>query len=61
MRKRKKIDSSKVILASIIVFITVILFLSLPALFNYSNMQSAIEKKFSLESKNKNFFLKKKN
>ena len=51
MRKRKKIDSSKVILASIIVFITVILFLSLPALFNYSSMQSAIEKKFSLEFK----------
>ncbi len=51
MRKRKKIDSSKIILSSIIVFFTVILFLSLPVLFNYNNLQNIIEKKFYLEFK----------
>ena len=51
MRKRKKIDSSKVILTSIIVFITVILFLSLPALFNYNSIQNVIEKKVYSEFK----------
>lgn len=51
MRKRKKIDSSKIILSSIIVFFTVILFLSLPVLFNYNNLQNIIEKKFYTEFK----------
>ena len=51
MRKRKKIDSSKIILSSIIVFFTVILFLSLPVLFNYNNLQNKIEKKFYSEFK----------
>ncbi len=51
MRKRKKIDSSKVILASIIVFFTVILFLSLPVLFNYNSIQNVIEKKVYSEFK----------
>ena len=51
MRKRKKIDSSKIILSSIIVFFTVILFLSLPILFKYNNLQNIIEKKFYLEFK----------
>ena len=51
MRKRKKIDSSKIILSSIIVFFTVILFLSLPVLFNYNNLQNIIEKKFYSEFK----------
>ncbi len=51
MRKRKKIDSSKIILSSIIVFFTVILFLSLPILFNYNNLQNKIEKKFYSEFK----------
>ena len=51
MRKRKKIDSSKIILPSIIVFFTVILFLSLPVLFNYNNLQNIIEKKFYSEFK----------
>ena len=51
MRKRKKIDSSKIILPSIIVFFTVILFLSLPVLFNYNNLQNKIEKKFYSEFK----------
>ncbi len=46
MWKRKKIDSSKVILASIIVFFTAVLFLSIPVLFNYNSIQSLIEKKF---------------
>ncbi len=51
MRKRKKIDSSKIILPSIIVFFTVILFLSLPILFKYNNLQNIIEKKFYTEFK----------
>ena len=51
MRKRKKIDSSKVILTSIIVFITVILFLSVPALFNYNSIHNLIEKKVYSEFK----------
>ena len=51
MRKRKKIDSSKIILSSIIVFFTVILFLSLPVLFKYNNLQNIIEKKFYSEFK----------
>jgi len=51
MRKRKKIDSSKIILSSIIVFFTVILFLSLPILFKYNNLQNIIEKKFYTEFK----------
>jgi len=51
MRKRKKIDSSKIILPSIIVFFTVILFLSLPVLYNYSSIQNIIEKKFYSEFK----------
>ena len=51
MRKRKKIDSSKIILPSIIVFFTIILFLSLPVLFNYNNLQNIIEKKFYSEFK----------
>tara|TARA_B100002051_G_scaffold266526_1_gene293796 strand:+ start:77 stop:1444 length:1368 start_codon:yes stop_codon:yes gene_type:complete len=51
MRKRKKIDSSKVILTSIIVFFTVILFLSLPVLFNYNSIQNVIEKKVYSEFK----------
>ena len=51
MRKRKKIDSSKIILPSIIVFFTIILFLSLPVLFNYNNLQNKIEKKFYSEFK----------
>ena len=51
MSKRKKIDTSKVILTSIIVFFTIILFLSLPVLFNYNSMQNIIEKKFYSEFK----------
>ena len=51
MRKRKKIDSSKIILSSIIVFFTVILFLLLPILFKYNNLQNIIEKKFYTEFK----------
>ena len=51
MSKRKKIDTSKVILASIIVFFTLILFLSLPVLFNYNSMKNEIEKKFYSEFK----------
>jgi len=51
MRKRKKINSSKVILTSILVFFTVILFLSLPVLFNYNSIQNQIEKKVYSEFK----------
>ena len=46
MRKRKKIDSSTIVLSSIIVIFTIIIFLSLPVLFNYKSLQSEIEKKF---------------
>ena len=46
MRKRKKIDSSTIVLSSIIVIFTIIVFLSLPVLFNYKSLQSEIEKKF---------------
>ena len=51
MRKRKKIDSSKIILSSIIVFFTVILFLSIPVLFNYNSIKNIIEKKIASEFK----------
>ena len=51
MRKRKKKNSSKFILPSIIVFFTVILFLSLPVLLKYKSIQNVIEKKISSEFK----------
>ena len=46
MWKIKNINSPKVVLSSIVVFFTAILFLSIPVLFNYNSMQSLIEKKF---------------
>ena len=51
MSKTKKNNSSKFILSSIIVFFTIILFLSLPVLFNYNSIQNVIEKKVSSEFK----------
>ena len=51
MRKRKKINPSTIILVSIIVFFTVILFLSIPVLFNYNSIQNLIEKKIYSEFK----------
>ena len=46
MRKRKKIDSPTIVLSSIIVVFTIIIFLSLPVLFNYKSIQNEIENKF---------------
>ena len=46
MRKRKKIDSSTIVLSSVIVVFTIIIFLSLPVLFNYKSIENIIEKKF---------------
>ncbi len=46
MRKRKKIDSSTIVLSSIIVVFTIIIFLSLPVFFNYKSIQNEIENKF---------------
>ena len=46
MRKRKKIDSPTIILSSIIVVFTIIIFLSLPVFFNYKSIQNEIENKF---------------
>ena len=46
MRKRKKIDSPTIILSSIIVVFTIIVFLSLPVFFNYKSIQNEIENKF---------------
>tara|TARA_B100001939_G_scaffold311362_1_gene293863 strand:- start:3289 stop:4656 length:1368 start_codon:yes stop_codon:yes gene_type:complete len=51
MRKRKKIDSSTIVLSSIIVIFTIIVFLSLPVLFNYKSLQSEIETKFNKDFK----------
>ena len=51
MWKRKKIGSPRVVLASIVVFFTIILFLSLPVLFNFNSIQNIIEKKFYSEFK----------
>ncbi len=51
MRKRKKIDSSTIVLSSIIVVFTIIIFLSLPVLFNYKSIQNEIENKFFSEFK----------
>ena len=51
MRKRKKIDSSTIVLSSIIVVFTIIVFLSLPVLFNYKSLQSEIETKFNKDFK----------
>ena len=46
MRKRKKIDSSTIVLSSVIVVFTIIIFLSLPVFFNYKSIQNEIENKF---------------
>ncbi len=51
MRKRKKIDSSTIILSSIIVIFTIIIFLSIPVFFNYKSIQNEIEDKFFLDFK----------
>jgi hypothetical protein len=51
MRKRKKINSSTIILSSIVLFFTAILFLSIPVLFNYNSIQNLIEKKIYSEFK----------
>ena len=51
MSKRKNNNFSKFILSSIIVFFSVILFLSLPVLFNYNSIQNVIEKKIFSEFK----------
>ena len=51
MWKRKKINSSKVVLTSVTVFFTAILFLSLPVLLKYKSIQNKIEKKISSEFK----------
>ena len=51
MSKRKKIDSSIIVLPSILIFFTTILILSLPVLLNYNSIQNIIEKKVSSEFK----------
>ncbi len=51
MSKRKKIDLSRIVLPSIIIFFTTILILSLPVLLNYNSIQNIIEKKVSSELK----------
>jgi len=51
MSKRKKFNSPKFILSSIIVFFTTILLLSLPVLYNYKSIQNIIEKKVFSEFK----------
>ena len=51
MSKRKKIESTRIIIPSIIIFFTAILFLSLPVLLNYNSIQNVIEKKVSSEFK----------
>ena len=51
MSKRKKIDSARIVIPSIIIFFTAILFLSLPVLLNYNSIQNVIEKKVSSEFK----------
>ncbi len=51
MSKSNNNNSSKFILPSIVVFFSVILFLSLPVLLNYNSIQNVIEKKVSSEFK----------
>ncbi len=51
MSKIKKNNFAQIILPLIILFFTVILFLSLPVLLNYNSMQNEIEKKISSEFK----------
>jgi len=51
MSKRKKIELKRIVLPSIIIFFTAILFLSLPVLLNYNSIQNVIEKKVSSEFK----------
>ena len=51
MSKRKKIDSSRIVLPSILIFFTTILILSLPVLLNYNSIQNVNEKKVSSEFK----------
>ena len=46
MSKIKKINQAKIILPSIVIFFTVILFLSLPVLLNYNSIENPLEKKF---------------
>ena len=51
MSKRKTTNSTKFIIASIIIFFSVALILSLPVLLNYNSIQNIIEKKVSSEFK----------
>ena len=51
MSKRKNKISSKIILSTVVIFFSIILFLSLPVLFNYNSIQNVIEKKISSEFK----------
>ena len=51
MKKIKKIDPFIIILISIIVVSTTILFLSLPVLFNYKSIENEIENKIYTEFK----------
>ena len=51
MSKRKNKKFSKFILPSIIIFFSIILFLSLPVLFNYNSIQNIIEKKVATDFK----------
>ena len=51
MSKRKNKISSKIILSTVVIFFSIILFLSLPVLFNYNSIQNVIEKKVSSEFK----------
>ncbi len=51
MSKRNKINPSKFVLPSVVIFFTTILILSLPVLLNYNSMQNIIEKKISSEYK----------
>ena len=48
MKKRKK-NIFELVLFSIIIIFTTILYLSIPALFNYENLENVIENKFYRE------------
>ena len=47
--KKKKYNFFLIILTSIILFFSIVIFLSIPVLFNYKSIESQIEKKFYSE------------
>ena len=53
IKTHKKNNFFPIILAPIVLFFSIVIFLSIPVLFNYKSIESQIEKKFYLDSSSK--------